>query len=114
MLLLRNGTVVEVEENGLILAAFDFSTYSTLTHSLEEGDRLLLYTDGVIEAANAAGEFFGGTALCEVLKKTTGSSPAEAADLILSSVQKWSATQDDDLTLIVCDFSNPEGATLSE
>jgi sigma-B regulation protein RsbU (phosphoserine phosphatase) len=111
MLLLRKGAVVEVQENGLILAAFDSATYSTLTHRLEEGDRLLLYTDGVIEASNAAGEFFGSAALCEVLRKTTGSSPVEAADLILSSVQKWSAAQDDDLTLIVCDFAN---TTLSE
>ena len=113
MLLLRNGAVVELQENGLILAAFDFSTYSTLVHRLEEGDRLLLYTDGLIEASNAAGEFFGSAALCEVLRKTTGSSPLEAADLILSSVQKWSAAQDDDLTLIVCDFASPEDATLS-
>ncbi len=105
MLLLRNGTVLEVQENGLMLGAFQFATYSTATHRLEQDDRLLLYTDGVVEASNAAGEFFGREALGEVLRKTSRSSPAEAADLILSSVQQWSSTQDDDLTLIVCDFA---------
>jgi sigma-B regulation protein RsbU (phosphoserine phosphatase) len=105
MLLLRDGTVVEVQENGLILAAFDFATYSNATHRLEQGDRLLLYTDGVVEASNPTGDFFGREALSQALARTTGSSPAEAADLILSSVQKWSATQEDDLTLIVCDFA---------
>lgn len=105
MLLLRNGTVLEVQENGLMLAAFNFATYSNATHRLEEGDRLLLYTDGIVEACNAAGGFFGREALSEVLRNTTGFSPCEAADLILSSVQEWSATQDDDLTLIVCDFT---------
>ncbi|HVH88584.1 MAG TPA: PP2C family protein-serine/threonine phosphatase [Terriglobales bacterium] len=110
MLLLRDGTVVEVQENGLMLAAFDFATYSNATHRIEEGDRLLLYTDGLVEAANASGEFFGSEALSEALRKTGGYSPAEAAELILSSVQKWSATQDDDLTLIICDFANPTHA----
>src|SRR5579863_8810568 len=47
MLLLRGGQITRVEENGLMLAAFDFATYSTATHRLEQGDRLLLYTDGV-------------------------------------------------------------------
>lgn len=105
MLLLRNGIVREVEENGLMLGAFPSATYSTATHPLEQGDRLLLYTDGLIEASNSAGEFFDRESLRLALRKTTGSSPAEAADLILSSVQKWSTTQDDDLTLIVCDFA---------
>ncbi|HWC16856.1 MAG TPA: PP2C family protein-serine/threonine phosphatase, partial [Terriglobales bacterium] len=76
------------------------------TYRLEEGDRLLLYTDGLVEAANTAGEFFGREALAAVLKKTAGHPPSQAADLILSSVQKWSASQDDDLTLIVCDFAS--------
>ena len=110
MLLLRNGAIVEVEENGLMLAAFDFATYSNATRRLEEGDRLLLYTDGLVEAANAAGEFFGRDALSEALKQTRGSSSADAADLILSSVQKWSASQEDDLTLIVCDFASSADA----
>jgi phosphoserine phosphatase RsbU/P len=105
MLLLRNGAVLEVQENGLMLAAFDFATYSNATQRLEEGDRLLLYTDGLVEASNATGEFFGREALAGALRKTIGYSAAEAADLILSSVQKWCATQDDDLTLIVCDFA---------
>lgn len=106
MLFLRNGTVREVEENGLMLAAFDFATYSTATQRLEDGDRLLLYTDGIIEACNSAGEFFGREALCEVFRKTAEHPPAKAADSILALVQQWSPVQEDDLTLIVCDFGD--------
>ncbi|HEY7303563.1 MAG TPA: PP2C family protein-serine/threonine phosphatase [Bryobacteraceae bacterium] len=105
MLLLRSGQVVEVQENGLMLAMFDSASYVMATQRLEHGDRLLLYTDGLMEACNSVGEFFGREGLSEALKKTSGSPPAEAADLILSAVQKWSAAQDDDLTLIVCDFA---------
>jgi sigma-B regulation protein RsbU (phosphoserine phosphatase) len=105
MLVLRDRDVTAIEENGLMLGAFDFATYSAATLALKDGDRLLLYTDGLIEASNAAGEFFGRESLATVLASTVGSSPAEAADLILSSVQRWCAAQDDDLTLVVCDFT---------
>jgi sigma-B regulation protein RsbU (phosphoserine phosphatase) len=59
MLLLRNDRVIEIEENGPMLAAFDFAAYSNVTHQLKSGDRFLLYTDGVVEASNTSGEFLG-------------------------------------------------------
>jgi sigma-B regulation protein RsbU (phosphoserine phosphatase) len=104
MLLLRNGQVIEIEENGLILAAFDFATYSNATRRLEPGDRLLLYTDGIVEASNASGDFLGRDALRNLLRKTAGLSSSEAADSIISAVRQWSAKQDDDLTVLVCDY----------
>jgi phosphoserine phosphatase RsbU/P len=104
MLLLRNGAIIEIEENGLMLAAFDFAIYSNAIHRLVEGDRLLLYTDGIVEASNASGNFFGQDALCESLRKTAGLSTSAAADSIISSVRQWAAKQDDDLTVLVCDY----------
>lgn len=104
MLLLRGGQVSEVAENGLMLAAFDFATYSTAVHSLQSGDRLVLYTDGIVEAANAREEEFGQARLCALLQQTAGLSLAETTDRILSEVQQWSASQDDDLTLLVCEY----------
>jgi phosphoserine phosphatase RsbU/P len=104
MLLLREGKVMDVAENGLMLAAFDFATYSTAARRLEPGDRLLLYTDGIVEAASASGEFFGQESLRSLLRQTSGSAPADAADRIIATVQKWAASQDDDLTVLVCDY----------
>ncbi|AXC11094.1 Serine phosphatase RsbU, regulator of sigma subunit [Acidisarcina polymorpha] len=105
MLLLRNGEVVEIEENGLMLAAFTFSGYSNHACSLQPGDRLLLYTDGILEAANEAKEEFGQKRLQALLQKSAGLPQSQAVELILSTVQQWSVTQDDDLTLLVCDYS---------
>ncbi len=104
MLLLRGGEITEIAENGLMLAAFDFATYSTVVHRVEPGDRLLLYTDGIVEAANASGEFFGQESLAALLRQTAGVSPVDVADRIIASVQQWAASQDDDLTVLVCDF----------
>jgi sigma-B regulation protein RsbU (phosphoserine phosphatase) len=104
MLLLRQGNVQEIEENGLMLAAFDFAKYSNATHRLEGGDRLLLYTDGIIEATNAAGKFFGQDSLSDILRRTSSLPPSEAADRIIASVEQWAVSQDDDLTVLVCDY----------
>ncbi len=104
MLLLRHGEVLEITENGLILAAFDFATYTNATHALEAGDRLLLYTDGLIEAANANGDFFGQDGVSALLRQTGGLAPSAASDQIVSAVQQWSASQDDDLTVLICDY----------
>jgi sigma-B regulation protein RsbU (phosphoserine phosphatase) len=104
LLLVRNGGVRQIEENGLILAVFGSATYSTAIHKLEEGDRIVMYTDGILEASNAAGELFGEDALYDLLTKTRVLCPAMAADSIVSSVQQWSGKQDDDLTVLICDY----------
>jgi len=104
MFLLRAGRVVEVEENGLMLAAFSFATYTTAFHPLKPGDRLLLYTDGILEAANAAGEEFGPHRLSTLLLEDSRLSAEEAADHIISSLKLWSKSQNDDLTVLICDY----------
>jgi len=104
MLLLRNGGVTEIEQNGLMLAAFDFASYSNATYHLEAGDRLLLYTDGILDACNSSGDFFGKEGLHGVFQGTAGLPAAAAADSIIASVRNWSMKQEDDLTVLVCDY----------
>jgi sigma-B regulation protein RsbU (phosphoserine phosphatase) len=106
MLLLRGGSVVELAENGLMLAAFSFATYSTAEYPLEPGDRLVLYTDGLLEAANATGEEFGPHRLSALLKDGARLHPEAAADHIISSLQTWSKSQNDDLTVLICDYAS--------
>jgi sigma-B regulation protein RsbU (phosphoserine phosphatase) len=37
--------------------------------------------------------------------QTEGITPKDAADRIISAVQSWAASQDDDLTVLVCDYA---------
>jgi sigma-B regulation protein RsbU (phosphoserine phosphatase) len=104
MLLLRNGEVTEFTENGLMLAAFDFASYTTLCSTIEPGDRLVLYTDGLLEAANAKEEEFGRERLHDVVRQSGSLSHTEAADRIIASIQSWATAQNDDLTVLICDY----------
>jgi sigma-B regulation protein RsbU (phosphoserine phosphatase) len=104
MLLLRNGEVTEVSENGFILAVVESAAFTQLTLPLQPGDRLILYTDGILEARDARGELFGEENLHATARVTATLEAAEAANRIIHSVQAWSRIQDDDLTVIVCDY----------
>jgi sigma-B regulation protein RsbU (phosphoserine phosphatase) len=105
MLLLRDGRVTEIAENGLLLAATESPVYTEKTLPLKPGDRLLLYTDGLVEARNTQGQMFGEDSLSAAVRKSAGASVGEAADSIIADVQRWAKLQDDDLTVMVCDFA---------
>jgi sigma-B regulation protein RsbU (phosphoserine phosphatase) len=105
MLLLRENQVYRIEENGLMLALFPTAQYASATLALYPGDRIVLYTDGVIEAANADEIEFGWEQLSAQLHEGAALSHTEMADRIIASVQQWSANQSDDLTVIVCDYA---------
>jgi sigma-B regulation protein RsbU (phosphoserine phosphatase) len=104
MLLLRDGDVTEISENGMILAAVDSAAYASKSVPLKSGDRLLLYTDGILEARNSAGRLFGEQSLFAALRDSKHLSPSQAVDHLLASVHRWAKTQDDDLTVLICDY----------
>jgi len=104
MLLLREGIVTEVAENGMLLAAVDSALYESKSLPIKSGDRLLLYTDGIVEARNDAGQLFGDQSLSSVLRDTKHLAPVDAVDHLLATVQRWAKSQDDDLTVLICDY----------
>ena len=104
MLLLRDGAVIEIAENGMLLAAVEGANYESKLLPLESGDRLLLYTDGLVEARNDEGKLFGEQSLAAELKSSARMSPSDTVDHLIGAVRRWARSQDDDLTVLVCDF----------
>jgi sigma-B regulation protein RsbU (phosphoserine phosphatase) len=69
--------------------------------TLERGDILLLYTDGLIEARNATNEEFGIDRVEQVLRSSARSAVSVIYDNLLAAVRSWTPVQQDDVTLIV-------------
>ena len=70
---------------------------------LEEGDLLLLYTDGLIEAENNNNELFGEDRLAELLRDKHQLPPQELIDFIVGQVRIFSGHHNfqDDVSLVV-------------
>jgi sigma-B regulation protein RsbU (phosphoserine phosphatase) len=114
MLLFRHGEVRAIERNGLLMAAFPTASYQTLRLRLHPNDRILLYTDGVTEATNRDGTEFGIERLKELLMESETMSIAELADSIIAAISQWSDTQQDDLTVVLCEYSGARDQTVDE
>jgi serine phosphatase RsbU (regulator of sigma subunit) len=104
---LRRAT--EFIENGLMLGPFAGATYSSLSFPLERGDRIVLFTDGVIEVENSSGEDFGVERVRQILESKHDLRPGRFVDALLYGLSGWSETaigssQSDDITLLVIDF----------
>ena len=92
---------------GLMLGFMD-APYPQDTAAFAPGDRLVLYTDGLIEAAAPhSGEFFGDRELPRALREGISLDTNAFADMLLRRAKDWTVsnggTIGDDLTLLVAD-----------
>lgn len=95
--------LVETEGDTFPLGIIDEVDYQETRLQLAPGDRVVLYTDGIVEAMNEQDEMFGFDRLLEVVQGA-GSMPAEAMlKEIVDRVNDFAggAAQHDDLTVIV-------------
>ena len=110
--LLRRHSIQRLETGGLILGLFPQATYDEETLELEPGDVLVIFSDGVTEAFNAAGEDFGEGRLLACLEANRDREPSELLQKLLITVQEFtaSAAQSDDVTALVLKYRNPRSS----
>lgn len=97
------GTVEQLASGGLPLGIKADADYREGRTHLQMGDVLVIYSDGVTEAASPNGEEFGPTRLYEVVSRNVDASAAGIRDRIESALTKFSqGTQAaDDITLVI-------------
>ncbi|PKN11437.1 MAG: serine/threonine-protein phosphatase [Deltaproteobacteria bacterium HGW-Deltaproteobacteria-4] len=105
-LVLRDGKVEELHSTGPPIGFFEMPEIQLQSYSFARGDRLLLYTDGIIETANASGEPFGLERLKELLQTTAGTDHHEFLCLLFQSLSDFGVSDppEDDCSAIVIDL----------
>ena len=93
----------------IVLGALENAVYKSENIILRQNNRIFLYTDGVTEAQNSAGEFFGEKRLEKILKKINGSAE-ETLQKINSEIKKFTggALQSDDITMLEFIFNGKD------
>lgn len=97
----------KIKRHGITLGAVDnFITDdedNLVTFDFKQGDKLLLYTDGIIEAMDGIRNEYGFTRLEDFLYQNTSSTPSDLLNGLIADVNKFSdgAEQIDDISILV-------------
>lgn len=99
-----DGSIEEFPEEaiGMPLGVVEGMSFDVLKRTLQPGETVVIYTDGVSEAMNPAGDLYGLSRLRETITKSPPQ-PARLAQAILADVKRHAAgrAQNDDITLMV-------------
>ena len=100
----RGGEQVLLERGGIVLGILEDPHYEEDAVTLQEGDRVVFYTDGITEATNREGELFGEERLCDLLRSLSRECSArDVTDGILERLRTFldGVEPGDDMTLMV-------------
>ncbi|MEA4890107.1 MAG: LytS/YhcK type 5TM receptor domain-containing protein [Clostridiaceae bacterium] len=91
---------------GMALAVMEDAPYTCSKITVKTGDSLVLYTDGVTEAMNPAGDLLKDEKLVQMLRQFDGSTAKDAVRHILGETRRFvnGATQSDDITILVLKY----------
>ena len=99
----------EISQKSVILGQMEETAYKNTELKLHQGDRFVLYTDGIVEALNPAGKIYGEERFKEFIQANNTLAADPFCDRLLDTIAKWSqkglnGSLDDDLTLLIIDF----------
>lgn len=100
----KNGKMQFLEPTGPLLGPAPNSRFDTDSINFEKGDCLVIYSDGIVEAANQDFEFYEEARLLDVIRNTSKLSAREMVYSILEDVLKFSTNQSkyqDDKTIVI-------------
>jgi phosphoserine phosphatase RsbU/P len=95
--------VRRLETGGPVVGLLEFAPYEQETVQLEVGDTIVIFSDGVSEALNPAGEEFGDGRLLAAVEHGLQSGAQDLVSHVINAVRDFSrgAAQSDDITVMV-------------
>jgi len=102
-MLLHGSDLQMLDSTGTVVGAFPLAIYQEKTVTLEHGDVLVAYTDGIVEPENVYGEMFGEERLKDLLVKYARADSAELIARTMEAVVEWTGAGElqDDMTMVV-------------
>ena len=104
-LLHSGGTLEPLFPRGRVMGWLGDLRCELIQRPFPSGDRLILFTDGVTEIRNSAGEFLGEERIMQFLETNFSLSTAELSEAFLDYVHQWQEKPQDDIALIVIESS---------
>ena len=104
-----DGTVEHLDEGGIVLGMFETLPYEQAEVVLEQGDTLVVFSDGVSETLSPAEEEYGDDRIVAAVTAHPGASATDLQDAILADLEAFSAgaRPGDDRTLLVLKREGP-------
>ncbi|MSV29340.1 MAG: FHA domain-containing protein [Bryobacterales bacterium] len=101
-----DGRLEELETTGMPVGLIPEATWDVAEKTLLPGSKMVIYSDGVTEAHDQTGEFFGMSRLLEAISECAGESCEMMHGKILERLESFTggAEQADDITLVVVEF----------
>ncbi|EHJ46090.1 protein serine/threonine phosphatase [Solidesulfovibrio carbinoliphilus subsp. oakridgensis] len=101
-------------QGGLVLGAMPEYAYRTGSLTLDPGDTLVLYTDGVTEAMDASDTLFGEARLLAACLPERRRAPKIVVEAVIAAVRAFAGTapQSDDITLLAVRYQGGGAPTL--
>jgi serine phosphatase RsbU (regulator of sigma subunit) len=98
-----DGRTERLESGGLPFGVTTDATFTTAEVELHPGDLLVLFTDGVVEAFNSAGEEFSDARLVDLVRNLPTVPAKESLQFLMTSVETFvgQTRQSDDITCLV-------------
>ena len=102
-LVLRGMQIDKMEKGGMALGLSTAATYSEQSLSLRKNELLLVYSDGLIEARNEQGDFFGEKRLLDLFSQFAHLSSEELGNRVVAEVDRFrgEARDNDDLSIAI-------------
>jgi sigma-B regulation protein RsbU (phosphoserine phosphatase) len=99
----REGQAQRLSMGGLALGCFETFPFEKSQIALNRGDQLIVFSDGISEAINGAGEEFGESRLATLATSGSGLSAIALIDSVFAAVNEHARNQPqmDDMTLVV-------------
>jgi DNA-binding response OmpR family regulator len=104
LLRVKTGEIVPLNTEGFFVGVQKDSIFREEKVLLEKGDRILFYTDGVIEAKNSKGKGFGEERLKKMYSEGTNSNISELLNHIQESVIEYAEDIKDDVTIAIIEI----------